>query len=123
MTAETARSVRGETTKGKDFVDIGILAGGGMKYIVEGKPANTKLPMQKVGGEWQLFQRLSDWKNIIGFDGPDYLLARSIAKNKRDPVDVAGKTLEVFNKLYAPKLNKSIITLTAKEVAKRVKEA
>ena len=123
VTAETARSVRGEVERGKDFADIDIIAGGGMKYIIEGKPPNTKLPMKKVGGEFVLFDRLKDWKNIIGFDGSDFVLARAIAKNERKPVDVAGKAMEIYNKLYAPQLSKTILTLTSKEVADRIKKA
>lgn len=122
VTAKTARSIRPETSRTSTEIVTEIYAAGGMKYIVEGKPANTRLPMRKVGNEWELVQELKDWKAIKGYDVDDFLLARGIAKRKRDPVDVAAKTLSVFQQMYARKTNAELLTLTASLMGEQFKK-
>lgn len=78
--------------------------------------------MRKVGGKFELFPNLKEWKDAIGFGGPDFLLARAIAKNKREPVDVAGKTLEVYESLYGKDLRKTLLTLTVTEMRKDIRK-
>ena len=64
-------------------VDIAVIAGEGMKYIVEGKEANTKYPVEKKGDKFELVQPLKDWKAIVNFQASDFILARSIATKKK----------------------------------------
>lgn len=122
VSGKTARSVRTEMNRNPTSVEIAVYAGEGMKFIVEGKPANTKYPVVKNGDKFELVQNLKDWKAIKGLDIPDFLLARSIAKNKRDPVDVAGDTLKVYQELFGKKINDSILNLTVAEIKKDLKK-
>ena len=120
VTGKTARSVRTEMSRKPDSVEISLIGGEGMKYIIEGKPANTKYPVKKVGDKFELVDSLKDWKNIRGFQGSDFLLARQIAENSRDPVDVAGATLDVYEELYSEDFNSKILNLTAMELGKQI---
>lgn len=122
VTGKTARSIRTETMRDASEVSISVFGGEGMKFIIDGKEANTKLPMRKVGGKFELVQNLKDWNVVTGLNIPDFLLARAIAKNKREPVDVAGKTLEVYESLYGKDLRKSILTLTVSEMRKDIRK-
>jgi len=122
VTSKTARSVRVESERTENSIQSKIFAGGGMKYIVEGKPANTKLPMRKVGSQWELMPELKSWKAITGFAGSDFLLARFIAKNKRDPVDIAGETLTVFQELYGRQINSELLSFTASKLGAEFKK-
>lgn len=120
VTAKTAQSVRVEETLTNEFIDFSVIAGGGMRYIIDGKPAGTKYPMKKVGDEWQLVQELEDWKNVVNFDGPDFLLAREIAENEREPVDVSAKTLEVYEQLFGPTNSQGILKLFSFNFGKEI---
>ncbi len=122
VTAKTAKSVRVTTERVGASIESKIYASGGMKYIVEGKKANTKYPMRKVGDKWELAQELKDWKAVKKLDIPDFLLARGIAKNKRDPVDVAGETLNVFQELYGRDINNNLLAFTASKLGEEFKK-
>lgn len=123
VTAKTAQSIRTESARTATEAGTSVYGSEGMKFIIDGKEANTKLPMRKVGGAFELVQNIKDWAAVVGFDGPGFLLARAIAKNKREPVDVAGKTLEVYESLYGKDLRKSILTLTVSEMRKDIRKA
>lgn len=122
VTAKTAKSVRVESQRTADSIESKVYAAGGMKYIVEGKPSNTKYPMRKVGDKWELVPELKDWKAIIGFGGDDFLLARAIAKKERAPVDVASESLTVFQELYGNKINRDLLTFTASKLGSEFKK-
>lgn len=126
VTAKTAKSVRVDSERKKDSITSKVFAAGGMKYIVDGKPANTKLPMRKVGNKWELVQELKDWKAVKKFDKkfdtPDYVLAKAIAENKRDPVDVAGESLSVFQEMYTSKLQREILNYSASVIGGEIKK-
>lgn len=121
VTAKTARSVRYETKIDSDGAEISVYGGGGMKYIVEGKPANTKLPMRKNGNKWELVQELKDWKAIRHFNGADFVLARSIAKNKREGINIAEKALKIFEEMNLSKISNSILSNSIIQVTKEIK--
>jgi hypothetical protein len=122
VSGKTARSVRTEMKRNPTAVDIAVIAGEGMKYIVEGKEANTKYPVEKKGDKFELVQPLKDWKAIVNFQASDFILARSIATKKRDPVDVAGETLKVYQELFGKKTNDSIINFTVADIRNRIKK-
>lgn len=122
VTGKTARSVRTTDARGNGFVDFNLFGGGGMKYIIDGKKANTKMPVEKKGDKFELVQELKDWKAVVGFNGPDFLLARAIAKEPRDPVDVASKTLEVYQELYGKKTERLVLTVTTSEIREEFKK-
>jgi len=122
VSGKTARSVRTERKRSATAVDIALIGGEGMKYIIEGKEANTKYPVVKKGDQFELVQNLKDWKALVNFQGSDFLLARSIALNPRDPVDVAGETLRVYQELFGKKNNNSIIDFTIAELRKDLKK-
>lgn len=121
-TAKTVKSVRTESQKTNEDVSISVFAGGGAKYIVEGKPANTKMPVKKTANGWELVQELKDWKAVRGFEGSDWQLARTIAKNKREPIDVGTKTLEIFEQNFLNKFKTAILNFTTQEVIKEIKK-
>jgi hypothetical protein len=118
VSGATAKSVRTESETDNEEATISVYAGCGMKYIIEGKPANTKYPMKKEGNKFVLLDELKYWKKLVGFQGSDFLLARTIAQNKRDGIDVAGKSLEYFEKTYLPRLTNSLLSHTVLEVKK-----
>lgn len=120
VTGKTARSIRGETKRSKQGIDIYIYGSGGLKYIIEGKPANTKLPVKKVGNTFELLGSLKDWKNIRGFRGSDFVLARAIARNKIEPIDIAGQALEIYNSNYASKNISPLLSFSASQLGKQI---
>ncbi len=121
VSGATARSIRGETEIDNDEATINIFGGFGLKYIIEGKPANTKYPMKKEGNKFVLVDELRYWKKLVGFQGSDFVLARSIAKNKRDGIDVAGKTIEYFEKAYIPKTTNALLAHSISQVKQAIK--
>jgi len=122
VTAKTAKSLRAESSITKDSIDVSLYGGGGIKYIMQGKPANTKLPVRKVGDKFELIQSVKDWKAVVGFGGPDFLLARAIARNKQDPQDVAGLTLEIYQKNYADKISQQLFSIYSQALSNEIKK-
>ena len=120
VTAKTAKSLRAESTVKKNKIDFALYGSGGIKYIMQGKPANTKLPVKKVGGKFELIQSIKDWKAVVGFGGSDFLLARAIARNKQEPKDVGGLTLEIYEKNYSDKISQQLFSIYAKAVGKEL---
>jgi hypothetical protein len=120
VSGATARSIRGETEIDNEEATISIFGGFGLKYIIEGKPANTKYPMKKEGNKFVLVDELRYWKKLVGFQGSDFVLARSIAKNKRDGIDVAGKTIEYFEKAYLPKTTNALLAHTISQAKQAI---
>lgn len=123
VTANTSKSIRGETKHTKEGIDIYIYGSGGLKYIMEGKPANTKLPVKKVGNTFELLGSLKDWKAIRGFQGSDFVLARAIARNKREPIDIAGQTLDIYEELYASQNNSPLLSFSASQLGKQIRDS
>lgn len=121
-TGKTAQSVRTEANSIEMGIAIDVYASGGMKYILEGKKANTKLPVKKVGQKFELVQELKDWKAVRNFKGSDFVLARAIAKNAREPVDVAAEALDVYAELFGPKNNREIISFTVADIREEIKK-
>lgn len=115
-TAKTAKSIRTESDRNKVAIEIAVVGGESLKYIIDGKPPNTKMPVRKVGSKFELIQEVKDWKAVRGFRGPDFLLARAIAKNEQKPNDVAGLTLEIFNELYGDKISNQLLSFYAESV-------
>lgn len=122
VSGQTAKSVRVDSERTEGAIESKVYAAGGMKFIVEGKKANTKLPMRKVGDRWELVPQLKSWKAIVGFGGSDYLLARYIAKNERAPVDVASETLTVFQELYGKQINSQLLSYAASQLGAEFKK-
>lgn len=121
-TGKTAQSIRTEAEVTDKGIEISVYAGGGMEYIIKGKPANTKLPVRKVGNRFELFQDIKDWKAVRGFRGSDFVLARAIAANKQDPIDIPGETLEIFNEFYGDKFNSQLLAFYAELLGQEVKK-
>jgi len=121
VSGATARSVRTESDISEEEATISVFAGSGMKYIIEGKPANTKYPIKKEGGKFVLVDELRYWKKLVGFKGSDFILARTIATKKRDGIDVGGMTIKYFKKTYLSKINNSLLALTILEVKQAIK--
>jgi hypothetical protein len=122
VTGATAKSIRVESKRSEDSIESKVYGGAGMKFIVQGKKANTRLPVRKVGDRWELVQELKDWKAVKGLDIPDFLLARGIAKNKRDPVDMASETLTVFKELYGKSINNNLLAFMSSKLGAEFKE-
>jgi hypothetical protein len=92
-TRKTVRSVYGEVSTSTNRILARIYANKSLLFIVRGKRAGTKLPMFKRGGKWFLFPEIKDWKLAVGFRGPDFLLARAIARNKIDGVPIIANVI------------------------------
>lgn len=121
-TAKTIKSLRSESGISADGITVDLYAGGGIKYIIEGKPANTKLPVRKVGDGFELIQDVKDWAAVVGFGGPHFLLARAIARNKQEPNDVAGLTFEIYQQTYGDKISSQLFSIYSQELSKEVKK-
>ena len=119
-TAKTAKSIRTDDERTDQFIDIGLYAGEGMEYIIKGKPPNTKLPVRKVGNKFELFQNIKDWKAVRNFRGSDFLLARAIARNRQEPIDIPAQTLEIFNELYGDKITSQLLGFYAQTLGKEI---
>lgn len=125
VTARTIKSVRAVTTffPSDSVIDVSAYGGEGLPYIITDKPANTKYPMDfkgttvgPTGREKKIFElkpRLKDWKTVIGFEGPDFLLARSIAENPRKAIDISVEAIKEINRTVTPKVMKRYGSLFA----------
>ena len=132
VTARTVKSVRAATTFNGERAEFEAYGGGGLPFIVQDKPANTKLPVVFVGTrtgrggrevkEFELVAPLRDWKNVVGFGGSDFLLARAIAKNPRKAVDIATAAFDYLNKKTVPKIAKRFGSLLARELVNPFKD-
>lgn len=122
VTGKTANSIRTELKETQTGYELLQYGGESVRYLIEGKPANTKLPVQKVGDKFELFQSIKDWKAILNLEMSDYVLARAIARNERPPINLAEKSLEVFAEQFQSKLENSIISFTAQEVGEFIKK-
>ena len=94
VTAKSVRSLRSESEASESSVTGRLYGSGGIPYILEGKPANTKLPVDFEGvfngkKRFSLKPDLKSWKAKKGLNIPDFVLARSIAKKKREPLDLS----------------------------------
>ncbi len=122
VSGATAKAVRTESETDNEAATISVFAGGGMKYIVEGKPANTKYPMKKEGGKFVLLDELKYWKKLVGFKGSDFILARTIAQNARAGIDIAGKSMKVFEEKYLPTRINALLSHAVIEVQKEIRK-
>ena len=127
VTARTVKSVRAVTTFSNTKVTISAFGGEGMPFIIKGKPANTKYPLDykgtKVGKSgrsvkvFELKPKLKDWKAVTGFGGSDFMLAKAIAENKREPVDIATVAISYLSKQVTLKTLSKFSSLVATEIA------
>lgn len=122
VSGATAKSVRSESETDNEEATISVFAGQGMKYIVEGKQANTKYPMKKEGGKFVLVDELRYWKKLVGFQGSDFILARTIAQNERKGIDIAGKSMKVFEERFLPKRINALLSHAVIEVQKEIRK-
>ncbi len=122
VSGATAKSVRTESETEDEEATISVFAGEGMKYIVEGKPANTKYPMRKEGNKFVLLDELRYWKKLVGFKGSDFILARTIAQNERKGIDIAAKTIKVFETKFLPKHINALLSHAVVEVQKEIRK-
>lgn len=122
VSGATAKSVRTESETDNEEATISVFAGQGMKYIVEGKPANTKYPMKKEGGKFVLLDELKYWKKLVGFQGSDFILARTIAQNERKGIDISSKTMKVFEEKFLPKRINALLSHAVIEVQKEIRK-
>lgn len=119
VSGKTAQSIRNELlTRSSDLLEMGSFGGEGMQYIIEGKRAGTKLPVRKVGDHFELVQALKDWKSLVGFKGSDYLLAKAIAENSRQGVDIPGMAADVFQERYVDNIQEILFDLVLEEFKK-----
>ena len=118
VSAKTSKSVRSETSldSSRTIANISGFGGGGLPFITKDKPANTKFPMKKVGDRFELVPDLKNWKALTGFGGSDFLLARSIAKNPRRAIDIAGPAMDIFLKRSEKKILNSLVRIVGKEI-------
>jgi len=93
-TRTTIKSLKAGHRLRKDGVTAYVSADKGLFFIQSGRRPGGKLPMRKTGGQWRLVERLEKWKRAVNFGGPDFLLARSIARKGVKGVDITGMVLE-----------------------------
>ncbi len=131
VTARTIKSVRAVTAFTATDATVSVYGSEGLPFIIKGKPANTKLPVDFVGTEtvngrtrkvFELKRRLKDWKAVIGFSGSDFMLARAIAKNERKPVDIATDAIEYLNKTSSSKVLKQYTKILVREITKQIED-
>lgn len=93
-TRRVLNSIKGQFQEQAKGAIIKILADQGLFYIESGKRANTKLPVRKVGDKFELFPRIQEWRDVVGFGGSDYQLAKAIAKKARKGVPITEIVLQ-----------------------------
>lgn len=54
VSGKTAKSVRVESKRTEESIESNVYGSAGMKFIIEGKKANTKFPVRKVGNKFEL---------------------------------------------------------------------
>lgn len=118
VTGKTIRSIRSDSSIVDESLEIDTVGGGWVEYIIDGKPAGTKLPVENVGGEFRLVRDLENWKNVVGFGGTDFQLARHIADNPRPGVDIPGLALEIYGDTASDLVSDIIATKTLERFGK-----
>lgn len=108
VTGKTVQSVETDMDLDGWKIDSTTKAGAGAKYIIEGKPAGTKLPVEKVGGEWQLKPNLQEWKEAVGNEANYWVLAKSIADKERKGVDIPQIAFDIYLKKYATPIERMV---------------
>jgi hypothetical protein len=131
VTARTIKSVRAVTVFTSEEATVAVFGSEGLPFIIKGKPANTKLPVDFVGTEtkngrtrkvFELKQRLKDWKAVIGYDGSDYYLAKTIAENERKPVDIASEAIRYLEKTTSSKVLRQYRKILVREIIKPLED-
>lgn len=89
-TGDTLRGIKVKIDRDASSITYSVYAGPGFYYTQWGKRANTKLPVYKEGNKFKLVEPLARWKKARGLTMPDFLLARSIARKARAPIDLIG---------------------------------
>lgn len=107
-TGDTLRSIAVKKKQTKSYLQFLVYAGDGFKYTQWGKRANTKLPVYKEGGKFHLVKPLAAWKKALGLTMPDFLLARSIARKARAPVDLIGEAEQDIKTYFEAAIIKEI---------------
>lgn len=122
-TGRTRNSLHYEYDVTPTEVSIKIRSDVGLLFIELGKRANTKLPVRKVNGVWQLVPRLEEWRKAVGFGGTDWQLAYTIAKNPREGIPVTDMVLQELRPIFAALLlqdAKDVIVSTLRQQTKEV---
>lgn len=122
VTRRTFNSFEGDFTASSNNLRIVLTADKALFYIENGKRANTKLPVKKVGGTWQLVERLEEWKDAVNFGGTDYQLAYSIAKNRREGIDISGQAKQRVNKKILEAISTFFRTEIPLQITEQLKE-
>lgn len=119
-TGKTERSIETVVSERTDTViGFSTSGAGAIPFVIEGKPANTKLPVRKTANGFELVTDLQEWKKIRGFGGSDYLLARSIARKAKAPVDLGAESLRVFDQINR---NKDLIDTFTENLANNIED-
>lgn len=124
VTGATAETVNAKTSfeSTTSVANIPVFGAGGLPFIISGKPANTKMPVRKVGNTFELFPDLKNWKAVTGFGGSDFVLARSIAENPQAPVDIASEAEKIFLKRTEGILPVALARLVGTEIKEKFDE-
>ena len=96
VTGSTNKSIVVKYKVTQNSIEWSVYGGEGYIWATLGKKANTKLPMVKSGGVWDLLEPLKTWHGIVTPDIPKFILARAIARKPRSPIDLTGRADKVI---------------------------
>lgn len=99
-----------------------IIADRGLFFIQSGKRANTKLPVRKVSGGFELVPRLKEWSDAVGFGGSDFMLARAIAKKSRAGIDITGQVLNENMKIITDTIGMASTDEIKKQIGAQLRD-
>lgn len=88
VTGTTLKTIRVKVKVTQFSITWDVYAGPGYFWAERGKKANTKLPVVKKGGGWELIEPLKTWHSIKTPGMPEFVLANILAKKARSPIPI-----------------------------------
>ena len=93
ITGKTLRSLSGQSSETSRRVLIKFLADESLNFIQQGRRKGAKYPGRVVNGKFEVFPELKRWKEAVGFQGSDFILARSISEKGIKPTPIIEEVL------------------------------
>lgn len=102
VTKTTIDSLTGETKETDTRAIITMLANESLQFIIQGRKKGAKYPGRVVNGKFEVFDELKKWKEVTGFEGSDFILAKTISEKGIKPVAIMFEVLaNVEQQVYA----------------------
>lgn len=115
-TARTIRSISYEIIIRSNGVRIKIQADKGLFFIESGRKKGGKLPVRKTADGFELFPRLQEWVEAVGYGGSHYLLAKGISERGIKGIPIT----EIVLQQIAQEVDRLVVNIVREEVVQNL---